>query len=149
MCAPELGSSFPALVVSERLLGDEGWARSAQAGLGTFGKEPQAGLAAPEVGQRWAKVLETEDVGRHGPSRGLSLASVLELQTIGPGCIYFLSSQACCKVGFMDALNLPFKLSSSVIKRQKIVNFPVNVNKVKVSYMSAGELRSSCVCDQE
>lgn len=86
---PELGSSLPASVISERLLRDEGWVRSAQAGMGTFVKEPQAGLAPPEVGQRWAKVLETEDVGRHGPSRGLSLASVLELQTIGPGCIYF------------------------------------------------------------
>lgn len=48
-----------------------------------------------------------------------------------------LPSQACCKVGFMDALNLPFKLSSSVIKRQKTVNFPENVSKVRVSYMSA------------
>lgn len=88
MCAPELGSSFPASVISERLLRDEGWVHSAQTGVGTFGKEPQTGLAPPEVGQRWAKVLETEDVGRHGPSTGLSLASVLELQTIGPGCIY-------------------------------------------------------------
>lgn len=49
----------------------------------------------------------------------------------------------------MDALNLPFKLSSSVIKRQKIVNFPVNVSKVKVSYMLAWELLSSCVCDRK
>lgn len=38
----------------------------------------------------------------------------------------------------MDALNLPFKLSLSVIKRQKIVNFPENVSKAKVSYTSRG-----------
>lgn len=89
MCAPERGSSFPASVVSERPLRDGGWERSAQAGMGTCRKEPQAGLAPPEVEQRWAKVLETEAEGRHGPSRGLSLASILELQTIGPSCIYF------------------------------------------------------------
>ena len=66
-----------------------------------------------------------------------------------PAKYIFLPPQACCKVGFMDALNLPFKLSSSVIKRQKIVNFPENVSKVKVSYMSAWELRSSCVYDRK
>lgn len=49
----------------------------------------------------------------------------------------------------MDALNLPFKLSSSVIKRQKIINFPENVSKVRVSYTSGRELRSSCVCVRE
>lgn len=49
----------------------------------------------------------------------------------------------------MDALNLPFKLSSSVIKRQKIVNFPENVSKVRVSYMSAWEPQSSCVYDRK
>lgn len=49
----------------------------------------------------------------------------------------------------MDALNLPFKLLSSVIKWQKIVNFPENVSKVKVSYISMWELRSSCVYDQK
>lgn len=49
----------------------EGWELSAQAGMGTCREEPQAGLAHSEVEQRWAKVLETEAEGRHGPSEAL------------------------------------------------------------------------------
>ena len=52
MCAPELGSGFPVLVVSEHLVRDDGGGRCpAQAEMGTRRKEIQAGPAPPQVGQ--------------------------------------------------------------------------------------------------
>lgn len=84
-----------------------------------------------------------------GPALWRALSGLFYNNQQAPAKYIFLPSQACCKVGFMDAVNLPFKLSSSVIKRQKTVNFPENVSKVKVSYMSAWKLWSSCVWDRK
>lgn len=129
-----------------RTWGGQGWRQGAsllRLGWGCAGKDP--GWPGPfqkwdsdGLGFRaWRMLVGTAPL--EGP-----LWPVLP-QPMGPRQIYFLPSQACCKVGFMDALNLPFKLSSSVIKRQKIVHFPGNVSKVKLVACGRGAAVQLCL----